>query len=100
MSTQCKPLFALGEIVATPGALDALARNNSTGLGLLRRHIFGDWGMVNDEDKQANDRALETGARLLSAYRLEDDTTVWIITEAADDTGRRAATTFLLPEEY
>jgi hypothetical protein len=37
---------------------------------------------------------------LLSAYRTSRNTKLWIITEAADDDGNRAATTILLPEEY
>ena len=54
-----------------------------------------------DEDKQANDEALQTGARILSAYFLPDETKLWIITDAViDDEGNRQATTFLLPEEY
>ena len=57
----------LGQTVATPGALEALGRNNSTGLEYLRRHASGDWGIVCEDDKQANSEALESGARLLSA---------------------------------
>ena len=40
------------------------------------------------------------GSRLLSAYRTLRNTRIWIITEAKDDDGKRAATTILLPEEY
>ena len=47
------------------------------------------------EDWRANDQALIEGPRLLSAYRLNDGTKIWIITEAD-----RSATTVLLPEEY
>ncbi len=100
MSTKERVRFDLGQIVATPGALEVLQRNNSTGLEYLRRHASGDWGIVCEEDKQANDDALPTGARLLSAYFLPDETKLWIITDAEDDKGKRQATTFLLPEEY
>lgn len=92
--------FDIGHVVATPGALEALARNNTSGIQYLRRHATGDWGIVCEEDKQANQAALETGARLLSAYLLPDETKLWIITEATDDHGNRAATTLLLPDEY
>jgi len=95
-----KARFGLGQIVATPGALEALQRNKSTGLEYLRRHASGDWGVLCEEDKQANDDALKTGARIMSVYFLSDETKLWIITEAADDHGRRTATTFLLPDEY
>ena len=100
MSTEEKVQFSLGQVVATPGALEALRRNNSTGLEYLRRHASGDWGIVCEDDKQANDAALQTGARLMSAYFLSDETKLWIITEAADKAGNRAATTLLLPDEY
>ena len=100
MSTKQETRFTLGQIVSTPGALEALQRNNSTGLEFLSRHAKGDWGIVCEEDKQANEDALKTGARLMSAYFLPDETKMWIITEAQDDNGVRSATTFLLPEEY
>ncbi len=100
MSTQGRTLFSLGQIVATPRALDALRHHNSTGLEYLRRHASGDWGFVDDEDKQANDKALETGARLLSAYFLPDETKLWIVTDAQDGQGNRQATTFMLPDDY
>jgi hypothetical protein len=48
-----------------------------------------------DVDKAANEAAVEHGFRILSAYRLADDTRIWIITEAD-----RSVTTILLPEEY
>ena len=100
MDTKQGVRFNLGQTVATPGALEALRRNNTNGLEYLRRHASGDWGIVCEEDKQANNDALCTGARLLSAYFLPDETKLWIITEAEDERGNRLATTFLLPEEY
>ena len=100
MSTEETVRFSLGQVVATPGALEALQRNNVTALDYLRRHASGDWGIVCEEDKQANESALKNGARLISAYFLPDETKLWVITEAADDAGLRAATTFLLPDEY
>ena len=59
------------------------------------RHMAGDWGDVDEEDKAANDQALTDGSRLLSAYRTAAAKKLWIITEAD-----RSATTILLPEEY
>lgn len=100
MKTQHQPKFHLGQIVATPGAIEALDRNNSVGLEFIRRHVMGDWGFVDEEDKKANDRAVENGDRILSAYFLSDETKLWVITEAVNDRGHRAATTLLLPEEY
>ena len=83
----------LGQTVITQGAIAVLA--NSDVLNALVRHAAGDWGDVCGEDRLANDEALRTGARLLSAYRDCDGVKFWIITEAD-----RSVTTILLPEEY
>jgi hypothetical protein len=90
-----KPLFSLGRIVSTPGALQALEANSQTPAEFIGRHLLGDWGDLCEEDKQANQEALEQKLRLLSAYRLNDGTKLWIITESD-----RSATTLLLPSEY
>lgn len=93
--------FDVGPIVATPGAVDALQRNEMTGIELLSRHAFGDWGDICEEDKQSNEEAIKTGARLMSAYSLPDGTKIWVITDAeVDKEHHRQATTFLLPDEY
>ena len=55
---------------------------------------------VEAEDWQANDQALADGSRLLSAYNTLKGVKLWIITEAENDNGQRAATTLLLPDEY
>lgn len=85
--------FKLGQLLATPGVLEAAEGDNL--MEYVSRHARGDWGIVDAEDKRANDRALVEGTRLFSAYLLGDGTKVWIITEAD-----RSATTVLLPEEY
>lgn len=85
--------FELGQLLATPGVLDAAAGEDLR--PYLSRHAAGDWGDVGASDARANDRALSEGTRLLSAYRLRNATRVWIITEAD-----RSATTILLPDEY
>ena len=101
MNTETKAKLNLGQIVATPGALEALQRNNTDGREYLRRHASGDWGIVCEEDGKLNDQALQDGSRLLSAYLLPDETKLWIITDAVIDEQRnRQATTLLLPEEY
>lgn len=92
--------FSLGQLAATPGALEALEDAGQAPAEFLRQHAAGDWGEVSAEDKVLNDQALLDGSRLLSAYRTTKGTKLWIITEAQDDRGHRAATTILLPEEY
>ena len=89
------PRFPLGQIVATPGALEALAEAGERPAALLKRHITGDWGEVDEHDRQENDRSLGDGCRLLSAYTLSTGEKLWIITEAD-----RSSTTLLLPSEY
>lgn len=92
--------FDLGKHVATPGALAALQNAGQSPSPFLTRHAAGDWGDLPPEDVQANADALVNGCRVMSVYRLSDDTVIWIITEAADDEGRRSSTCILLPEEY
>ena len=90
------PLFSLGQIVATPGALAALEKAGHTPQEFLSRHLQGDWGDLSDEDRTENELSLQRGFRLLSSYRTNaGDTKIWVITEAD-----RSATTILLPEEY
>ncbi|WAK04603.1 hypothetical protein [Methylobacter sp. YRD-M1] len=91
---QVKPLFALGQTVATRGALAAMEQSGISPLALLSRHQRGDWGDLGDEDKDSNQEALAKGFRILSAYRF-DTVRLWVITEAG-----RSTTTILLPEEY
>jgi hypothetical protein len=90
------PLFPLGQVVATPGALTALEKAGQQPQDLLSRHVHGDWGELGDEDRNENQLSLQHGFRLLSSYRTSaGDTKVWVITEAD-----RSLTTILLPEEY
>lgn len=85
----------LGQLVATPGAIAAMAKASQDPAQLLARHRGGDWGELDEEDRAANDAAVTGGGRILSAYRLSDGTKIWIITEAD-----RSSTCILLPEEY
>ena len=95
--------FNTGQLVATRGVYDLACENPDFAQFIQKsfnRHVKGDWGDVDDEDKQTNDHALKQGTGLLSAYN--DDrfpkngiATIWIITEAD-----RSATTILFPNEY
>lgn len=108
--TASHPLFRLGHLVATPGALELLARYGVEPAILLSRHVSGDWGQLPGDDARANNDAVKYGDRILSAYVLplssavlrdvpaEDLASrdrVWIITEAD-----RSSTCVLLPSEY
>lgn len=93
--------FEAGQIVATPGAIDALAKANESASTYLRRHFTGDWGNMSADDKAQNDEAiahegiLDQQDRVMSGYELTDSTRIWIITEYD-----RSVTTVLLPSEY
>lgn len=87
--------FELGQTLATPGAVAAMARADHVAPEFLLRHKHGDRGELCAEHRQENERALRRGGRLLSAYLTRDDAMLWVIT-AWD----RSATTMLLPEEY
>jgi hypothetical protein len=91
---QSRPLFRLGQVVATPGALDVMERTKMRPTDLLRRHQRGDWGDLGPEDKAENELSVREGFRILSAHGHGNDK-VWIITEAD-----RSATTILTPSEY
>ena len=88
-----QPKFSLGQIVATPNALTNIP--NDEILNALSRHVQGDWGTLDAEDLQSNERALRSGGRLFSSYHSSQDVAFWIITECD-----RSVTTVLLPEDY
>jgi hypothetical protein len=90
-----KPLFELGQLVATFGALAALEKTGQTPMEFLSRHVTGDWGDIPEEDKKENQFSLEKGFRLMSSYRTTANAVVWVISEA-----NRSHTTLLPPEEY
>jgi len=92
------PMFSLGNVVATPGALDLLDRHALNAITILRRHMWGDFGTVGADDQAANLAAIGNDARILSAYEVGPDgktEKLWVITEAD-----RSSTTLLLPSEY
>lgn len=95
-----KPKFPLGQVLATPGALEAMEKSGETPATFIERPVSGDWGEVCPDDKALNDESLIDGNRILSAYRTSKGEKLWIITEAADDEGHRSCTTILLPSEY
>lgn len=96
--------FALGRILLTERVDRKMKEDESfrhfvmTSLG---KHANCRWGNVSAEDKERNDRALETGERILSVYirsgkkKDDEEGRIWIITEAD-----RSATTILFPDEY
>lgn len=105
-ATPGAPLFSLGKVLSTPGALDAVTevhgeRWRTAVQKLLARHLRCERGELTEADHEANLAAISGGTRVFSAFRLaslvpgKPGTKVWIITEAD-----RSSTTLLLPDEY
>jgi hypothetical protein len=88
-------LFNIGKLVITPGAKEAFEDSQETPFDYLIKHQDGDYGVVCQEDRILNDRAIYEGTRIFSAYVLGNGEKVWLITEAD-----RSSTCFLLPEKY
>jgi hypothetical protein len=94
-NTSNKPLFALGAIVGTPGALELLESAGKAPSEFIAKHVSGNWGdALCDEDRELNDAALKEQSRLFSAYTVGNEK-IWVITEAD-----RSSTTLLLPSDY
>lgn len=89
------PRFAMGQVVATPAALAALEEAGQLPQEFLYRHLAGNWGELDEHDRQMNEQALRYGGRLFSAYTTKQGVRIWIITESD-----HSATTILLPSDY
>jgi len=89
------PLFPPGRVVATPGAVDALAVAGVSVWAVVSRHITGDYGDLDAEDRRATQAAVRDGDRIVSSYKLPTGEVVWVVTEAD-----RSSTCCLLPSEY
>jgi hypothetical protein len=100
MTEAMQPLFPLGQIVMTPGAIALLNEYHVSRDSLLHRHMTGDWGELPAEDVAENERSVREGFPIFSSYHVCDsrhedgfaDHAIWIITEAD-----RSSTTILLP---
>lgn len=98
-----EPLFQLGRFLITSG-VGELIREERLDLKevsiMLARHVSGDWGDLEWEDRRANEEALRDGARLFSAYDSLCGERLWVITDAMGEGDRRPSTTVLLAGEY
>jgi hypothetical protein len=64
--TEKKPLFDLGQLIATPGPLTVLEKAGQNPMEFLSRHVTGE---IPEEDKKENQFRLEQRFRFLSSYR-------------------------------
>jgi hypothetical protein len=53
-----KPLFTLGRVVATPGALASIGVSGGDHFAYLARHQYGDWGDIDAHDHRENQLSL------------------------------------------
>ncbi len=95
-----RSLFPLGRVVMTANLQAKLQlldpeRWEDELIGLISRHESGDWGDLDEDDKQQNNLALGCRLRIFSAFETGAGVKIWIITEAD-----RSVTTVLLPEDY
>jgi hypothetical protein len=91
-----KPLFPLGQVVATPGALAAIGVSGDDVSTFLARHQSGDWGDIDAHERKENQLSLEQGYRVISVDTLSiTGVKIWLITEAD-----HLSTCILLSEEY
>jgi hypothetical protein len=97
----CISRFKLGKVVATPGALQALAEARQEPLHFLQLHASGAWGDLSRDDREANEQAVahegeaDRQGRVMSSYLTRAGTKLWVITEHD-----RSVTTLLVPGEY
>jgi hypothetical protein len=87
-------LFPLGKVSLTHGVNDLIQGQHEVLNSFLIKHVSGEWGVLDDDDRLSNEEALKHGGRLLSVYEL-NEVKIWIVTEAD-----RSCSTFLLPWEF
>jgi hypothetical protein len=87
-----RPLFELGQIVTTRTVSESLEAAKVS--SMIRNHVTGDFGILENEDIDANKEAIKHGDRVLSAY-IADGSKVYVITE-----WDRSYTTVLFADEY
>lgn len=113
-----RPLMTAGQVVATPGALEALEAAGESAAMYVDRHLAGDWGthgtyhavevtererqygaMATSDDGKLNKLAVDAnnGSRVMSRYQLPTGVVVWVSTEGE---GEHRNTCVMLPEDY
>lgn len=85
-------LFPTGCLYITPGINELILQGINI-IPFLNRHLRGDWGDICNDDKRANNHAVDTNGMLLSAYHVTPEIKIWILTDAG-------TTTIMLPSEY
>jgi hypothetical protein len=100
-------LFGPGVLTMTPGITGARRQGSINVGGLFKRHFSGDYGEIDDEDKNINERSIKDGSCIVSGYDT-DAGRVLVITDPESELtqlldyveGHRAFTSVILAEEY
>jgi hypothetical protein len=94
-ATQTDRRFQLGQVLFTPGAIEALSKSGQMPHEFLSRHSRLEQGELSGEDHRENLYSVDKRLRIFSAFKTAQGVKLWVITEAD-----RSATTILLPSEY
>lgn len=85
------PRFRHGRLIMSSRVSELVEQRRLHVQSYLQRHLNGDWGEVSAGTRQANEAALRTKEALFSAYAIDSELKLWIITEAD-----RTVTTLLI----
>jgi len=93
-------LFPLGRVMMTTKLQGRVQEANPEHWeeelkALIARHASGDWGDLEECDRQQNERTLQGRGPLFSIYTTGSGIKLYVLTEAD-----RSCTTALLPEDY
>ena len=89
--------FKVGQVFMTRGIDNAVDNNSNYKIEILDsliRYIHCDWGDLCDEDKEANELAIQNNDRILATYTTSCGK-IYIITES-----NRSYTTVMFANEY
>lgn len=90
------PVFMPGTVAITPAAEELLQKEQMHPLIVLRRHVSGDWGEMDEHDRESNWKAAATRGYILSSFTLPaTNSKIWLITEPG-----HTLTTILLPSDH
>ena len=87
--------FALGQVAATPAALETLKESGQTAAEWLSRHALLEQGNLSDDDHAANAESAQNKGLILSSFSTKKGEDVWVITDPGHE-----VTTVLLPSDY
>src|SRR5215212_5624969 len=70
--------FELGRLAMTPGAGEAIQTAGHIPPEFLLRHKHGDYGEVDEDDRQENELSVREGMRVFSAYSTRLEAKLWV----------------------